>query len=165
MRDVEASLQGYGEFLLKARLVKERAAAHCARWVRAFLKRPASAEPLDDQVRRFCEDLERQGHEDWQVRQAEDALRIYFVNFRQCADWRRRPQSTVVDPDGCTNPLAANSSNSAQCAGDGRAAGGDARVRGSRGVQALVPLTAAARCSRRIRQERARPARRLRRAR
>lgn len=44
---------------------------------------------------------------DWQVRQAEHALRIYFVNFLQRTDWNRRPASAVVDEDGRTNPLAA----------------------------------------------------------
>jgi hypothetical protein len=40
---------------------------------------PGVRRALADQVRRFCEDLERDGRcEDWQVRQAENALRIYF---------------------------------------------------------------------------------------
>ena len=108
MREIEASLQQFGEFLLKARLVRERAAPHCVRWVRRFLTRPASDESLSDQVRRFCEDLERHGgRQDWQVRQAEQALRIYFVNFLQRTDWHRRPASTVVAEHGRTNPLAA----------------------------------------------------------
>jgi len=41
------------------------------------------------------------------VRQAEQALRIYFVNFLQRTDWQRQPASTVVDEHGRTNPLAA----------------------------------------------------------
>jgi hypothetical protein len=41
MREREASLQQFGEFLLRGRLVKERAAPHCVRWVRRFLARPA----------------------------------------------------------------------------------------------------------------------------
>jgi len=45
MREREASLQEYGEFLLKAQLVKEKAAPYCVRWVRAFLSRPASPDP------------------------------------------------------------------------------------------------------------------------
>ena len=45
--------------------------------------------------------------QDWQVRQAEQALRIYFVNFLNRADWRRQPGSAVVDKDGRTTPLAA----------------------------------------------------------
>jgi hypothetical protein len=89
-------------------LVREKAAPYCVRWVRRFLTRPASDEPLADQVRRFCEELERHGGcEDWQLRQAEHALRIYFVNFLQRTDWHRRPASSVVDEQGRTNPLAA----------------------------------------------------------
>ena len=61
MREVEASLQQFGEYILKARLVKERAAPYCVRWVRRFLARPAANEPLADQVRRFCEELETDG--------------------------------------------------------------------------------------------------------
>lgn len=92
MRELEASLQQFGEFLLKAQLVREKAAPYCVRWVRRFLTRPASDEPLADQVLRFCEELERHGGcEDWQLRQAEQALRIYFVNFLQRTDWHRRP--------------------------------------------------------------------------
>ena len=92
MRELDASLQQFGEFLLKARLVKEKAAPYCVRWVRRFLTRPASDEPVADQVRRFCEDLEREGRwEEWQVRQAEHALRIYFVNFLKRTDWQRTP--------------------------------------------------------------------------
>ena len=108
VRELEALLQQFGEFILKAQLVKEKAAPYCVRWVRRFLTRPASDEPVADQVRRFCEDLEREGvWQDWQVRQAEQALRIYFVNFLQRTDWQRRPMSRVLDEDGRTNPLAA----------------------------------------------------------
>ena len=108
MRELESSLREFGEFLLKAQLVKEKAAPYCVRWVRSFLTRPASDEPLADQVRRFCEALEQNGScQDWQVRQAEQALRIYFVNFLRRTDWHRRPASTVVDEQGRTSPLAA----------------------------------------------------------
>jgi len=108
MRELEASLQQFGEFLLKGQLVRQSAAPHVVRWVRRFLSRQASDEPLADQVRRFCDDLERHGGiEDWQVRQAEQALRIYFVNFLARPDWHRRPASTVVDEQGGTRPLAA----------------------------------------------------------
>ena len=78
------------------------------RWVRRFLTRPASNEPLADQARRFCEELERGGtYQDWQIRQAEQALRIYFLNFLQRTDWHRPPQTGIVDEQGRTNPLAA----------------------------------------------------------
>ena len=44
MRELETSLQEFGEFVLKAQLVKEKAAPYCVRWVRRFLTRPASDE-------------------------------------------------------------------------------------------------------------------------
>ena len=50
MREVEASLQPFGEFLVRARLVREKAAPHCVRWVCRLLTREASDEPLADQV-------------------------------------------------------------------------------------------------------------------
>ena len=77
MRDLESSLQTFSEFLLKAQLVRPTAAPYFVRWVRGFLSRPASNEPLADQVRGFCEELERNGGvEDWQVRQADQSLRL-----------------------------------------------------------------------------------------
>ncbi len=76
MRELESSLQSFGEFLLKSQVVRPNAAPYFVRWVRRFLGRPASNEPLVDQVRRFCEELERHGGiQDWQVRQADQALR------------------------------------------------------------------------------------------
>ena len=58
MRELESSLQQFGEFLLKARLVKESAAPYCVRSVRQFLGRPAASESLTGRVRRFCEERE-----------------------------------------------------------------------------------------------------------
>ncbi|MEO7189467.1 MAG: phage integrase N-terminal SAM-like domain-containing protein [Vicinamibacterales bacterium] len=108
MRELEASLQQFGEFLLKAQLARPQTAPYFVRWVRRFLSRPASDEPLTDQVRGFCEELERNGgSEPWQVRQADQALRIYFVNFLKRTEWHQRPASTVVDEQGSTSPLAA----------------------------------------------------------
>ena len=108
MRELESSLQQFGEFLLKAQLVRSSAAPYFVRWVRRFLSRPASDAPLADQVRGFCEELERNGgSEDWQVRQADQALRMYFINFLKRTEWHRRPASTVVDEHGNTSPLAA----------------------------------------------------------
>lgn len=108
MRDAECTLQRFGEFLLTRQLVRPKAAPFFVRYVRLFLARPASDEPIMDQVRRFCEDLEQTRHaEDWQVRQAEQALRIYFLNFLKRTDWHRSPSSAAVGADGTTEPLAA----------------------------------------------------------
>jgi len=88
MRDLESSLQAFGEFLLKGQLVRQNAAPYFVRWVRRFLSREATNEALVDQVRSFCDDLERAGQfADWQIRQAEQALRLYFVNFLNRTDW------------------------------------------------------------------------------
>ena len=46
MRELETSLRQFGEFMLKAQLVNEKAAPYCVRWVRRFLTRAASDEPL-----------------------------------------------------------------------------------------------------------------------
>jgi hypothetical protein len=68
MRELETSLQQFGEFLLKARVVEEGAAPHCVRWVRWFLRRPASNEPLPGRARRFREELGHSGRfQEWQV--------------------------------------------------------------------------------------------------
>jgi hypothetical protein len=100
MREREVSLQQFGEFLLKASLVHPKAAPHCVRWVRLFLARPAASAPLADQARLFVEELERSGRwQDWQLRQAEQAIRIYFVNFLQRMDWHRQRSGAVVDED------------------------------------------------------------------
>ena len=78
-------------------MVRPTAAPYFVRWVRRFLSRPASDEPLTDQVRGFCEELERNGGvEDWQVRQADQALRMYFVNFLKRTEWHQRPASHVA---------------------------------------------------------------------
>lgn len=108
MRELESSLQQFGEFLLKAQLARPTAAPYLVRWVRRFLARPASDTPLADQVRTFCESLQSDASlAEWQVRQADQALRIYFVNYLKRSDWHRRPASSVIDERGRTNPLEA----------------------------------------------------------
>ena len=94
MRELESSLQQFGEFLLKAQLVRPTAAPYFVRWVRRFLSRPASDEPLLDQVRRFCQELERNGGaEDWQMRQGDQAdcfathLLLNGVDIRQIQEY------------------------------------------------------------------------------
>lgn len=107
MRDLESSLQQFAEFLLKAKFVSESTAPHCVRHVRQFLSRPATDGALADRVRSFCEDLEREGSQDWQVRQAGHALRLYFVHFLRRTDWHQAPASPAIDAEGQVTPLAA----------------------------------------------------------
>ena len=58
-------------------------------------------------MRRFCEELEQEAYQEWQVHHAEVALRIYFVNFLWRTDWHRQPGSPVADEQGRTDHLAA----------------------------------------------------------
>jgi hypothetical protein len=105
MRELETSLQQFvEEFLLGARLVRVGGPARA--WVRRCLTRPASKATLADQALRFSEELAASGGcQDWQVRQAEQAVRIYFVNFLQRTEWHRRPASATVDEQQRANPL------------------------------------------------------------
>ena len=49
-------------------------------WCPAGERRNGFSNTAADQVRGFCEGLERSGdYQDWQVRQAEQALRIYLA--------------------------------------------------------------------------------------
>jgi integron integrase len=106
--DIQQSLADFGEFLLRERLAPERNAPFHVRWVRRFLEtdRPQPGASLQDRVQQFREQIERDdGIQDWQVRQAEDALRLYFVNFRQVTDWRRPDQMAEVrDAQNRVNP-------------------------------------------------------------
>jgi len=117
MRELESSLQQFGEFLLAGKLVREKSAPHIVRWVRRFLAAPASPGSLADQSRRFCEELERSGrYEDWQVRQAEQAVRIYFMRQRVLASTQNQAFCSLlfrcrdvlgVDVDGLSSTVRA----------------------------------------------------------
>ena len=107
-RDTESQLQQFGEFILKKRLARESSARFIVGWVRRFLHRPAVDGPLVDRVRRFCEDLARDGRtQDWQVRQAEYALRIYFISFLERTDWSQHSVYPVAGQDDRVDVLTA----------------------------------------------------------
>jgi len=105
--ELEASLHTFAEFLLKRQLVRPNAAPFIVRWVRQFLACPPSPTSLADRVRTFCEDLERAGWQEWQIHQADQALRLYFVNFLARTHWEDTPRNNVVGADGRTDPVAA----------------------------------------------------------
>lgn len=107
-RETESALQEFGEFLLRGRLVRDQAAPYCVAWVRRFLGIAASDAPLAVRVREFCEALAAEPRrEEWQVRQAEHALRLYFVQFLQRADWDRSGEPIALGPDGRVRVLEA----------------------------------------------------------
>jgi integron integrase len=106
VRELEATLQRFGEFVLSARIARPSTAPYLVRWVRRFLLRPTSTDPLPDQLRTFTEELERdQRWEPWQIQQAEQAVRTYFVNFLERTDWSKSgsgPFTTINRPDQLT---------------------------------------------------------------
>ena len=108
MSDMENALQQFGEFLLRARLVPERQAPYIVKWVRRFLRTESGGDSLAERVETFRDSLERAGTwSDWQVQQAERAIRLYFVNFLKRVDWGARPTRVALDEEGRVDTLAA----------------------------------------------------------
>ncbi len=100
----DLQLERFAEFLLKQQLVPEPKARFYVHWVRKFLGQGIS-EPvvsLDDRIAGFLKSMEVDGlYKDWQVAQAEQALRLYFVNFKTNADWSTPAVPTLAaNPDG-----------------------------------------------------------------
>lgn len=108
MPEIEAELQKFREFLLRANLVEGRRAPHVVRWVRWFLREESGERSIEERLDRFLDRLERSGrHPPWQLTQAEQAVRLYFVNFLQVSDWKHRPAKLVVDEAGRVDALRA----------------------------------------------------------
>ena len=92
--ELESSLQQFGEFLLKAQLVRETVALHFVRRVRRFLPRPA----LDEQGR--TSPLAA-------LEQSRTRLRTRHYPYRtQCpyAGWVRRFLTDVAEQQGGPHP-------------------------------------------------------------
>ena len=109
MSEVEHTLQRYGEFLLESGLAKENHARFFVIWVRRFLASDAPhGTSVADRLSLFREGLERCGKfEDWQVDQAERAVRVYFVNFLKTPQLGRREDgSAPVFNEGVERALA-----------------------------------------------------------
>ncbi len=109
MSDIEHTLQRYGEFLLESGLAKEKHARYFVGWVRRFLASDTPpATSVADRLSLFREGLERCGRfEDWQVDQAERAVRVYFVNFLKTPQLGRREDgSAPIFNEGVERPLA-----------------------------------------------------------
>lgn len=74
---------GFGEFLLKRRIIQSGVEKFYLNWVRSFFNmRPKWAGyQWIDQLTFFLEKLEARGKQAWQIRQADHAVRLYFTNF------------------------------------------------------------------------------------
>ena len=90
LQDIELQLGRFGEHLLRQQLVGSVNAQYYVRWVRKFLLEvPENASrSLQDRLMGFLEGLRKEGREDWQVDQADRALRLYFHNFQNQTKWQ-----------------------------------------------------------------------------
>jgi integron integrase len=81
-KESELELGRFGEYLLKGRIVPEKYARYYVSWVRKFLVQipERAGVTREDRIAIFIENL-RPYAEDWQVDQAEKALRVYFSNY------------------------------------------------------------------------------------
>jgi len=80
MPDISECLREYRQFLSGGGFVPTRREPYCVRWVERFLKHEASGAELPDEVRRlrFIDALGRGGRlADWQLDQADDAVKLY----------------------------------------------------------------------------------------
>ena len=97
MREREMDLAEFGEFLLRRRLVPEKNAKYYVAWVRKFLG--AEADPRltqEERIEAFTEGLRQAGgREDWQIEQAERAIKMYFHSFRDGEGLEARPVARV----------------------------------------------------------------------
>ncbi len=79
-RELESYLSRFGEYMLRRKLVPERNAKFYVYWVRMFFSREPSnpGSNLSERIAIFIEELQTQRKEEWQVHQAEHAVRIYL---------------------------------------------------------------------------------------
>ena len=97
MREREMGLEEFGEFLLRRRIVPEKNAKFYVAWVRKFLGLAADPKlSLEERIEDFVEGLRRDGsREEWQVEQAERAVKTFFHAFRDGAGLEARPAARV----------------------------------------------------------------------
>lgn len=80
----EMQLSQFGVFLLKQRFIQAGHERYLVFWVRKFLTRRIEVPipSIEDRIAHFLEELQACGsYKDWQVEQAEKAVRLYIVNF------------------------------------------------------------------------------------
>ena len=97
LRENEMGLEEFGEFLLRRRIVPEKNAKFYVAWVRKFLGQAADPKlSPEERIEDFVEGLRREGgREDWQVEQAERAVKTFFHAFQNGAGLEERPAARV----------------------------------------------------------------------
>lgn len=97
--DVEADVARFGRHVVEHHLAGEREVPFWLMWVRMFLEQTTAAGPQEAAVRRFVEQLARDGQPEWKVAQAERSVSSFCGPWRLKADGRPealpRPVATV----------------------------------------------------------------------
>ena len=105
----DLQLDEFGEYLLKRTLCKEANASYYVTWVRRFFKTIQDWKPdsWDLLLQRFVNALHNdERFEDWQVEQAERAVRLYFHNFRNGRELENSKTSPLeIGEDGSVELL------------------------------------------------------------
>jgi integron integrase len=107
--DNELQLARFAEFIVIKSLVPERNARYYVHWVRRFLRQePCDATlSIEERTMGFLETLAKDGVLDWQVQQAERALKIYFTSFTTNTGWKEGSPRVMATSDGEVDPDAA----------------------------------------------------------
>lgn len=97
LRENEMGLEEFGEFLLRRRIVPEKNAKFYVAWVRKFLGQTADPRlSPEERLEDFVEGLRQEGgREEWQVEQAERAVKTFFHAFQNGAGLTERPAARV----------------------------------------------------------------------
>jgi integron integrase len=103
LENKEIELSTFGEYLIRKHIVREQNARFYVQWVRRFLALPQNPSlSLGERIMSFVDRLQSDArHQDWQIEQAQRAIRIYFNTFQNGAGAEIPPDPHVVAaPDG-----------------------------------------------------------------
>ena len=103
MKDLH--LEEFGQYLLTRSLCKQGKERFYVMWVRQFFRHAEQGTPdaWDIQLTAFLNDLrDNPNVQDWQITQAEHAVRLYFNNFRG-SDGVHVPPRVSIAEDGAVN--------------------------------------------------------------
>jgi len=102
MQANELELARFGEYLLARKIAPSHVAPFYVRWVRQMLATPGRPDlSFDERLMQFVDGVRASGRPDWQVEQAERAVRVYFHTFQNGkASMAPRAPARVVGPDG-----------------------------------------------------------------
>ncbi len=94
----------FGEFLLKSPIVPPGKEKFIVTWVRKFFNARGDWQNLSwpEQLPVFIKLLDDSGFEDWQLRQADQAVRLYFVNFLKSRGLGGETVNTSVNKEAST---------------------------------------------------------------